>query len=84
MKLKLSELKALIREEYKEILSLDHPEDVKSEEDVWDGGDNLVNKVDHNKAYGIKERNSKNARNLELHELRDMILASLTEHRNKK
>tara|TARA_Y100000310_G_C20381721_1_gene668454 strand:+ start:111 stop:356 length:246 start_codon:yes stop_codon:yes gene_type:complete len=80
--MKLSELKALIRKEYKEVLSLDHPEDVKSEEDAWAGGENLVGKVDHKKAYKIKEQNKK-SKKLKLSELRDMILTSLQEHRNK-
>ena len=82
MKMRLSELKALIRKEYKEILSLDHPEDVKSEEGKWEGGDNLVGKVDHKKAYKIKERR-RVAKKIKLSELRDMILTSLREHRNK-
>jgi len=45
MKVKISELRKMIQEQYKEVLDHDCVEDVKAQEDTWAGGENLVNKV---------------------------------------
>ena len=69
----LGELRQIVREEVKNVLDYDHPEDVEAKEDAWEGGKNLENPIKH-KAYGIKESN---IRKLELHELKDMIVNAL-------
>ncbi|MEK6880467.1 MAG: hypothetical protein AABY22_12700 [Nanoarchaeota archaeon] len=85
MRIKLSELKKMIKEEYKEVLNYDHPEDVKALEDTWAGSDKqLVQKIDHKKANKVKENKGKRARKLELDELKSMILGALHEHKTPK
>lgn len=73
MKLSIQELRQIVKEELKDILDHNKPEDVEAKEKAWSGGKNLVNQVKH-KAYGIEESN---ARKLEINELRDMILNAL-------
>jgi hypothetical protein len=54
MKLSIKELRQIVKEELKDVLDHNKPEDVEAKEKAWSGGKNLVNQVKH-KAYGIKE-----------------------------
>ena len=84
MKIKLSELRQLVKEQYKDVLDNENVEDVKAEEDTWAGGENLVNKVDHQKVYKIKENKrtgeKRKVRKMQVNELRSLVLESLSKH----
>jgi predicted component of type VI protein secretion system len=85
VKIKLSELKAMIREEYNNLLNHDHPSDVDALESNWGvGKEQNVHPVNHMKAYGIKEGTKRNPRKLRVNELRNMILKALHENNSRK
>ena len=77
MKVKISELRKMIQEQYKEVLDHDCVEDVKAQEDTWAGGENLVNKVDHKKAYKVKEGKKVGVRKMRVNELKNLVLESV-------
>lgn len=80
MKVKISELRRMIQEQYKEVLDHECVEDVKAQEDTWAGGENLVNKIDHKKAYNVKEgkRGKKiKVRKMRVNELKNLVLESV-------
>jgi len=77
MKVKISELRKMIQEQYKEVLDHDCVEDVKAQEDTWAGGENLVNKVDHKKAYKVKEGKKVRVRKMRVNELKNLVLESV-------
>ena len=47
MKVKVSTLRRLIKEELENILDHENADEVEPEEDAWDGGDNLVQPMDY-------------------------------------
>ena len=86
MKIKLSELKKMIKEEYTNVLAHEHPEDVDMLEKDWglNPDKELVSKIDHKKASKVKENKKSKVRKLELSELKNMILSALHESKSKK
>jgi len=78
MKIKLSDLRRVIREEAEDMLSVERPEDVKPIEDNWGTGDKQnVKIVNHMKANSISEH----MRKINIDELKDIILSSLYKHK---
>jgi len=50
---------------------------LKAQEDTWAGGENLVNKVDHKKAYKVKEGKKVRVRKMRVNELKNLVLESV-------
>ena len=72
MKISRKDLRRIINEEIKDILSYKNASDVEAVEGVFSGGDNLISPVDHVKAQGIKETRI-NSQDL----LRDLIMQEI-------